>query len=417
MTRAALEQELAKYRGYLEANRRKGWSTEKLEGIVANIERKLNGEDPLHKALELADLRVIVAEHYPDASVDPDRLDQYIKGVWRGGDSLNVQLSPGLLYDHKFGESYGAWTFLTLIAGLSEAQAAKELIYRAGLSEDGPAHQVAARRTRDVAKERVAERRKAQFLAERLEFAQYVQAHGLTKGESGYLKNKEVNQVLLTHHVLGGLVYTTDERDNFIQVPYQNLSGETQGYQRLYDSRCLVEARYKDDKDKYRDKDFIGSTKGAAIVLLPIELDKLPHDVAGLAQLHRRGYRVALAEGFSTGASVALAKPKTIMLCALNAGNLEPVATALRERYGERFPRRFLFRQRFSFDVYADDDRWGEKNIGLEKATHIAKTYGGRLFVPTFKREHHTDKPADFNDLYCLEGLGAVRQTQGRLIK
>lgn len=409
MNQGALER-LELYRERLTLCQSKGWKTRKLERIVADLEKQLAGNNSLNKALELADLRAVVAEHYPDAGVLLESGVQTIRAVWRGGDSLNVRLEPGRMFDYKLHESYNVWTFLTDIVGLSRREAAKEVLYRTGLSEEAPVHHVAKRFRRDFVKERAEAKRRKRYQAKRLRHARFVQEHGLRKGDSGYLERKGVASILVTHRVLGDLVYAVDEYDAYIQLPYRSVEGETQGYQRIYDSACLPTKK----EGECRDKDFIGPTMGAAITLLPKELSTLPEDTKALAKLYRQGYRLALAEGFATGASLALAKAKLIVLCALNAGNLDAAAQALRETYGYHFPRRLFYRPSFSFDLYADNDCWGEQNVGLEKAALVAQTYGGRLFAPKFKRKHAGLEPTDFNDLHQLEGLQAIRKAKSR---
>ncbi|MDH0097478.1 toprim domain-containing protein [Pseudomonas sp. GD04158] len=115
------------------------------------------------------------------------------------------------------------------------------------------------------------------------------------------------------------------------------------------------------------------------------------------------GEPVLICEGYATAASVHLATG--LCACAaFTAGNLMPVAEALRERFPGR---QFLF--------CADDD-WKTKtakgepwNPGIEKAEHAAHVVGGRVVFPVFSGERD-DKWTDFNDLQLAEGLDAVRR-------
>lgn len=103
-----------------------------------------------------------------------------------------------------------------------------------------------------------------------------------------------------------------------------------------------------------------------------------------------------ICEGFATGASLYEAAGLPVIV-AFNAGNLVPVARALRETYASR-----------TLIVCADDDAATEGNPGLAKATEAAGAAAGRLIVPDFG----TDRPegvTDFNDLANLRGLDAVR--------
>lgn len=115
------------------------------------------------------------------------------------------------------------------------------------------------------------------------------------------------------------------------------------------------------------------------------------------------GEAVLICEGYATAASVHLATG--LCACAaFTAGNLMPVAEALRERYPGR---QFLF--------CADDD-WKTLNHkkepwnpGIEKAEHAAAVVGGRVVYPVFGGERD-DKWTDFNDLQLAEGIDAVRR-------
>lgn len=115
------------------------------------------------------------------------------------------------------------------------------------------------------------------------------------------------------------------------------------------------------------------------------------------------GEAVLICEGYATAASVHLATG--LCACAaFTAGNLMPVAEALRERYpGRQF-------------VFCADDDWMTTNHkkepwnpGVEKAEHAAAVVGGRVVFPVFSGERD-DKWTDFNDLQLAEGLDAVRR-------
>jgi putative DNA primase/helicase len=115
------------------------------------------------------------------------------------------------------------------------------------------------------------------------------------------------------------------------------------------------------------------------------------------------GEAVLLCEGYATGASLHLATGMCVAI-AFDAGNLMPVAEAMRERYpGRQF-------------VFCADDDWkttnakGEPwNPGQEKAENAAAVVGGRVVMPLFEGERE-DKWTDFNDLHVAEGIEAVRR-------
>ena len=107
--------------------------------------------------------------------------------------------------------------------------------------------------------------------------------------------------------------------------------------------------------------------------------------------------KICLAEGFATGASIFTATGFPTVI-AFNAGNLMPVAQALRRRY-----------PMMTIVVCADDDYQREGNPGLTKATDAAVQIGGLLAVPLFG-ESRQDSDTDFNDMQQRLGLDSVRK-------
>lgn len=101
---------------------------------------------------------------------------------------------------------------------------------------------------------------------------------------------------------------------------------------------------------------------------------------------------VCLAEGYATAASIHQATGHAVAV-AFDAGNLHPVAIALRSK----FPRAL-------FVFCADNDPSG---VGQTKAGDAAHAIRGIATVPVFKDSW--GNPTDFNDLHVREGLEAVR--------
>ena len=102
-----------------------------------------------------------------------------------------------------------------------------------------------------------------------------------------------------------------------------------------------------------------------------------------------------ICEGFATGATIHMhLDPHAPVFVAFDAGNLKPVAQALRKHYpGIRIT------------VAADNDCWGAVNTGLEKGRQAATVIGAELTYPTFENVDTSSRPTDFNDLYRLGGL------------
>lgn len=103
-----------------------------------------------------------------------------------------------------------------------------------------------------------------------------------------------------------------------------------------------------------------------------------------------------VCEGYATGASIHQCTGAAVAV-AFNAGNLEPVALALRAKYPS-----------LKIIIAADDDHQTDGNPGLIKATAAALAVGGLLAVPTFPAGR-PDKATDFNDLHQLAGADAVK--------
>ncbi|MCA8881994.1 MAG: toprim domain-containing protein, partial [Rhodobacteraceae bacterium] len=99
---------------------------------------------------------------------------------------------------------------------------------------------------------------------------------------------------------------------------------------------------------------------------------------------------VLICEGWATGASLHIATGHTV-IAAMDAGNMMPVAEALRTRFPEA-----------DLVLVADNDEKPDRdtNPGLEAARKVALAVDGRLAVP--------DSPGDANDLFCAEGPDAV---------
>lgn len=110
---------------------------------------------------------------------------------------------------------------------------------------------------------------------------------------------------------------------------------------------------------------------------------------------------VYIAEGFATAASIYEAIQKPVVI-AFDSGNLISVAKALKQKYKDK-----------AFIICGDDDKFSCRpdgtlyNSGRDSAELAAKEIMGKAVFPKFKIENN--KPTDFNDLFLLEGIDAVR--------
>ena len=114
-----------------------------------------------------------------------------------------------------------------------------------------------------------------------------------------------------------------------------------------------------------------------------------------------RGNRkiVFVGEGFATCASIHEATGYTVMV-AFDCGNLAKVAKAAKEM----FPGSKIV-------IGADNDQFTEGNPGVTKGRAAAALVFGEIVYPSFGDADMVDnKPTDWNDLHCLQGLDAVKE-------
>ncbi len=105
---------------------------------------------------------------------------------------------------------------------------------------------------------------------------------------------------------------------------------------------------------------------------------------------------IVLCEGFATGASLHEATGYSVAV-AFNAGNLEPVARALRAKY-----------QDSTLIIAPDDDYKNKINSGLKNGLQAAKSVGAFIVPPPFNRGD-AQQFTDWNDYYCLRGKQATK--------
>lgn len=210
----------------------------------------------------------------------------------------------------------------------------------------------------DIARQREAEIAQAQeATAVKAEKLWYESA---SEGLNDYCKRKGIDANYGTR---------LDKQRNELLVPVRDITGKLWSVQRIIGSG---------------DKFFLPGTKKKGCFF------QIPEGVLTDDET------IYVCEGFATAVSVHLATGRTV-LAAFDAGNLEPVAVALRGK----LPNAFI-------TICADNDQFGEKNVGVIKATEAAKKSGATVVVPHFT--NLKDKPTDFNDLHLSIGLEAVKK-------
>lgn len=100
------------------------------------------------------------------------------------------------------------------------------------------------------------------------------------------------------------------------------------------------------------------------------------------------GCRLYICEGWATGATLHHNTGSPIV-CAMNAGNLKPVAISIRERFGEKL----------ELVIAGDDDRNTRGNPGKTAANAAARATGSRVVFPEWP-EGAPLALSDFNDLF-----------------
>ena len=181
-----------------------------------------------------------------------------------------------------------------------------------------------------------------------------------------YLKRKEVPSI--------GLRQTEDGR---LIVPVLNPSGRIQSLQFILPEKPV----------EGTDKLFLrgGKTSGGFF--------SIP------AKNGTRDGPLLIAEGYATGVSLHLATEYAVLI-SFTAGNLDAVARTARTRYPDR--EIVLCTDNDCETIRPDGTPW---NPGTEAASRAARAVGGKLAVCPA----HEGRATDFNDLYRLRSLEAVR--------
>lgn len=123
---------------------------------------------------------------------------------------------------------------------------------------------------------------------------------------------------------------------------------------------------------------------------------------------------ILLAEGYATGATLHMATEKPVAV-AFDAGNLEPVAKKLREKFPNA-----------AITICADNDHKHTRrtsegvepwNKGVELAQRAAQEVGGKVVAPIFTDEERAKGLTDFNDLHQSRGLDEVKRQVGFVLQ
>ena len=112
-----------------------------------------------------------------------------------------------------------------------------------------------------------------------------------------------------------------------------------------------------------------------------------------------------IAEGYATAASLEKATGRQVAI-GFDAGNLGPVAEALRAKEPER-----------TLVIAADDDHGKERNAGLARAQIAAEAVKAELIVPPLTEAEKAKGLTDFNDIARERGPEALEKLLPELVK
>ena len=101
-----------------------------------------------------------------------------------------------------------------------------------------------------------------------------------------------------------------------------------------------------------------------------------------------KSHNVIICEGWATGCTVAVESPDTLVIAAIDANNLLPVAQSVAQVWPDK-----------QLVVAGDDDRLVKGNPGRTKANEAAAAAGGLVLFPKWP-DAAPDNLSDFNDLY-----------------
>lgn len=286
----------------------------------------------------------------------------------RQAGSFSVSLLDGRWHDFACGDGGGDLVSLAAyLWGVNQADAACDLARRLGLRldalegrqsvsdshDDGQRQRLAAARL-EAEQRSAREREQKRYKQEAaVDFARRLwQASAAANPTHGYLATKRLH------------AHNLHEHRGELLVPLINSAGELVNLQRI-------------GADGGKRFLFGGQVLGAFHLLGQIE----------------PGRRLFVCEGWATGATLfEHYEGADAVACAMNAGNLRPVAQALRGKYGGLI----------ELVIAGDDDRLSDGNPGRTAADAAALATGAMVVFPEWPLGSPLEL-SDFNDLYCWD--------------
>lgn len=281
----------------------------------------------------------------------------------RHAGSFSVSLTSGRWHDFASGDSGGDLVSLAAyLWGVRQTDAARDLARRLGLDvlqevASPPASQEQRQRLAQITRD--LQRRQQQEASERASRQQHAATFaarlwrqaGAADPDHPYLQAK------------GAEPYGLRQLGSTLLVPLRDAAGALVNLQRIGPSG---------------EKRFI---RGAAVTGAFCLLGNL-----------QPGGQLLVCEGWATGSTLLEHYETAAVACAMNAGNLLPVARALRAVHGEGL----------ALVIAGDDDRKTDGNPGRTKANAAALATGALVMFPEWPPGAPADL-SDFNDLHNWE--------------
>lgn len=116
--------------------------------------------------------------------------------------------------------------------------------------------------------------------------------------------------------------------------------------------------------------------------------DKLPENYDGV---------IRVCEGYATGCTIRMITNSPVV-CGINSLNMIHTCIELK--------RKFIHAK---IKICADNDAWGEENIGIKHAKQAASFIHAPIYYPIFNGLGIKGNPTDFNDMHSLCGISITK--------
>lgn len=284
----------------------------------------------------------------------------------RDAGSFSVSLTDGRWHDFASGDSGGDLVSLAAyVWGARQSDAARDLARRLGLHLDALEGRPAESGTSEAQRQRLAAARRDAEQRQQREASEREQRQQAAANLARTLWHKSRPADPAHPYLAAKRIPATGIRQRYgvLLVPLHSLDGALVNLQRIY----------PDGSKRFLSG---GQVTGTFCPLGRIE----------------PGMRLFICEGWATGVTLLEHYGAAAVVCAMNAGNLRPVAVGLRRKHGGLA----------DLTIAADDDRRTDGNPGQAAANAAALAAGALIVAPQWPPGAPLEL-SDFNDLYCWE--------------